>query len=149
MKLESAFVIEEMKKFIDKGQSVILPVNGRSMRPFIIGGKEKVEFVPLPANGDNLQPGDVVMAKVREGYHVVHRIVQIDGDRLVLEGDGNLGFKEHCLLEDVVAQGINVVDAKGRKRSLTSPEARRKWRLWMRLKPLRRVLLKAMKLIHI
>lgn len=150
MKLQSALVIGEVKKFIDQGQPVILPVDGQSMRPFITGGREKVEFVPLPASSGldtGLQPGDVVMAKVREGYHVVHRIVQIDGNRLVLEGDGNLGFKEHCLREDVVAQGINVVDAAGRKRSLTSPEARRRWRLWMRLKPLRRILLKALRLI--
>lgn len=139
MKLLSDLVIAETERFIDEGKSVILPVDGRSMRPFIIGGKDKVEFAPLPTE---LRLGDVVMARVREGYPVVHRIVRIDGDQLTLEGDGNLGFQEHCHLEDVVAQGICVIDRKGRKRSLTSPKARRNWKIWMRLKPLRRVLLK-------
>ncbi len=139
MKVLSDMVIAEAKRFIDEGKTVILPVNGRSMRPFIIGGKDKVEFAPLPAE---LQLGDVVMAKVKEGYPVVHRIVRIDGDQLTLEGDGNLGFQEHCHLRDVVAQGTYVIDGKGRKKSLTSPKARRNWKIWMRLKPLRRILLK-------
>lgn len=88
------------------------------------------------------------MAKVREGYHVVHRVVTMDGDQLVLEGDGNLGFQEHCRLTDVVALGINVLDAQGRKRSLTSPKARRRWRLWMRLKPFRRILLRLFRIFR-
>ena len=138
MKLQADLMIGEVKKLIGQGVAVTLPVDGRSMRPFIIGGKEKVEFVPLPASP---QPGDVVMAKVRDGYYVVHRVVATDGDQLVLEGDGNLGFQEHCRLADVVALGISVVDTRGRKRSLTSPQARRRWRLWMRLKPIRRILL--------
>lgn len=142
MKLQSDVVIGEVKKLIDQGQSVIFPVNGLSMRPFIIGGKDKVEFRPLPPN---LQVGDVVMTKVLEGYPVVHRIVGIDGDRLTLEGDGNLGFQEHCLLGDVVAHGVCTIDPQGQRRSLTSPSARRKWRIWMRLKPLRRILLKVIK----
>ncbi len=141
MKIQSDIVIGEVKKFIDQGQSVIFLVSGQSMRPFIRGGKDKVEFRPLP---QGLQLGDVVMAKVREGYYVVHRIVEIDGDRITLEGDGNLGFREHCLLGDVVAQGVEVVAPDGQRRSLTSLSARRNWRIWMRLKPLRRILLKVM-----
>ncbi len=145
MRCQADLVITEMKGFIDQGRSVILPVDGWSMRPFIIGGKDKVEFVPLPPA---LQLGDVVMAKVQEGYHVVHRVVEIDGDHFVLEGDGNLGFQEHCLLGDIVAQGIYVIDRKGRKQSLISPSARRRWKVWMRLKPLRRILLKIFKIFR-
>lgn len=142
MKIQSDIVIDEVKRFIDQGLPVILPVGGLSMRPFIIGGKDKVEFRPLPPS---LQVGDVVMANVREGYPVVHRIVKIDGDRITLEGDGNLGFQEHCLLGDVVAQGVDAIAPNGQRRSLTSPTARRHWRIWMRLKPLRRILLKIIK----
>lgn len=146
MKILPDIMVGETKRLVGEGKSVILPVNGRSMRPFIIGGKDKVEFAPLP---QRLQPGDVVMATVREGYPVVHRIVAVEGDQLTLEGDGNLGFQEHCDRKDVVAQGTWVIDPRGRRRSLTSPAARRKWRIWMRLKPLRRILLKIIELTSI
>ncbi len=139
MRYQSEVLMAEVKRFIDRGQHVILPVSGNSMRPFITGDKDKVEFCPTPPV---LQRGDVVMAKVEGGYYVVHRIVDTDGDRLTLEGDGNLGFQEHCRRDDILAQGIAVVDGHGRKRSLTAPQARRRWRLWMLLKPVRRILLK-------
>lgn len=138
MKYQSEILMAEVKRFIDNGQCVILPVSGNSMLPFITGDKDKVEFCPPPSV---LRRGDVVMAKVEGGYYVVHRIVDMDGNHLTLEGDGNLGFQEHCHRGDIVAQGIAVVDGKGRKRSLTTPQARRRWRLWMLLKPIRRILI--------
>ncbi len=139
MRFQSEVLISEVQRFIDGGQCVILPVSGNSMLPFIVGDKDKVEFCPPPPV---LQRGDVVMAKVDGGYYVVHRIVHIDGNQLILEGDGNLGFQEHCHRNDVVAKGIAVVKPIGRKRSLTSPSARRRWHIWMVLKPFRRILLR-------
>lgn len=90
MKIESEVLMAEVGRIIGSGQPVILPVSGRSMLPFVVGGKEKIEFRPMAAD---LQPGDVVMAKVREGYYVVHRIVGIDGDQLTLEGTATWGFR--------------------------------------------------------
>lgn len=138
MKMESSVVITELQRFIQEGKAVVLPVSGRSMRPFIIGGKEKVEFHPVKGE---LRRGDVVLAKVDEGYYVVHRVVACRDGKVTLEGDGNLGFQEHCALSQVIAQGIYVIDGKERKRSLVSASAMRKWRLWMALKPIRRILL--------
>lgn len=113
------------------------------MLPFIIGDKDKVEFHPI--KGD-LHVGDIIMARVDEGYPVVHRIIGIDGDRITLTGDGNLGFKEHCHRQQVIAQGLFVVDQNGRKKSLTSQEALRKWHWWNSLRPIRRILLKIFKI---
>ncbi len=146
MKVQSEVMIAELQRFIAEGKSVILPVSGRSMLPFIVGDRDKVEFYPLK---DELHKGDVVMAKVDEGYYVVHRVVRIDGDCVVLEGDGNLGFQEHCTKANVIAQGLYVIDKQGRKRSLTSPVAMKRWKLWMALKPLRRVLLKFVKILFL
>lgn len=144
MRLQSEVLMGEVQRFIDSGQHVILPVSGNSMLPFIVGDKDKVEFCPPPRV---LQRGDVVMAKVDEGYYVVHRIVAIAGEQLTLEGDGNLGLQEHCHRSHVVAQGIAVVNRKGRRRSLTAPGARRLWRIWMRLGLFRRILLKVCRLM--
>lgn len=138
MKMKSSIVIAELQRFIQEGKSVVLPVDGRSMRPFIIGGKDKVEFYPLT---EELQRGDVVLAKVDDGYYVVHRVVACQEGCVTLEGDGNLGFQEHCALSQVIAKGIYVIDKKGRKRSLVSTSSMRKWNVWMALKPIRRFLL--------
>ena len=144
MRFQSEVLISEVQRFIDGGQCVILPVSGNSMLPFIVGDKDKVEFCPPPPV---LQRGDVVMAKVDGDYYVVHRIVHIDGNQLTLEGDGNLGFQEHCHRGDIVAQGIAVVRHNGRTRSLTTPGSRRLWRIWMGLGPFRRILLKVCRLM--
>ena len=120
------------------------------MLPFIYGG-EKVELHPLPTK---LHKGDIVLAKVKEGYPVIHRIVWIEGEEITLEGDGNLGFQEHCQLKDVIAQATFVIlDSDPKKglscRTLTTDLDLSRWLTWWKL-PLfvRRVLLKLCKMRH-
>lgn len=122
--------IDEVKSIIDENRPVILPAKGNSMLPFIHSG-DNVELRPIHAE---LEIGDIVLAKTQEGHPVIHRIVKIDGDRITLEGDGNLGFQEHCLRKDVIAQVIR--------------DDKRQWHLWMSLRPIRRILLKLYKMMH-
>ena len=96
--------IAALEQFIREGRPVKFPVKGTSMLPFIVGGRDCVEFYPVEGE---LKVGDIVMARVAEGYPVVHRIIGIEpvaGDaspasfsaddcRIILTGDGNLGFK--------------------------------------------------------
>lgn len=150
--------IYDMERLIEEGRSVIFPVKGNSMLPFIIGGSDKVEFHPIK---DTIRLGDVVMAWVKEGYPVVHRVVGIgnptklnptkESDRqentwLLLSGDGNLGFVEHCRLNDIIARGEFVVDLQGNRKPLRSDKALRRWRMWRNLRPVRRPLLKLFKI---
>lgn len=137
--------ITEVERFIKEGRTVIFPVKGTSMLPFIIGSRDKVEFHPV--EGD-LHPGDIIMARVEGGYPVVHRIVNITADRITLSGDGNLGFKEYCAPSQVIAQGLYVITPKGHRKSLNSPAAIKKWKIWMALLPIRRILLKLFKISH-
>ena len=103
-------IIEEAVRLVREGVSVTLPVNGNSMLPFIIGGKESVIL-----HGPGLTDvGDVVLAWVDGCRYVVHRIVRIDGERVTLMGDGNLVGTEHCLLNDIKARVTHVVDEKER-----------------------------------
>ena len=130
-------IIEEAIRLVDEGVSVTLPVNGNSMLPFIIGGKESVilQKPELP------KVGDVVLAWV-DGYrYVVHRIVRIDGERVTLMGDGNLVGTEHCLLNDIKARVTHVVDAKERTHYLYKGWRKRAAKMWYWLRPIRRYLL--------
>ena len=84
------------------------------------------------------------LAEVSPKHFVLHRIVDIDGDKITLRGDGNLG-DEHCLASDIRAKAVGFL-RKGR----TTPDLTtgRKWRLyswfWTRLYPIRRYLLFAL-----
>ena len=130
-------ILESAISLVNEGLSVTFPVKGRSMLPFIIGSRESVIFVQpgTPA------VGDVVLAWVEGCRYVVHRIIQIDGDKVVLMGDGNIAGVEHCLLSDVTALAVNVVTPRGKHNNLYAPWRVNASRLWWRLLPIRRWIL--------
>ena len=135
--MKDRVIIEEASRLVSEGVCVTLPVNGQSMLPFIIGGKESV----ILQKPENLKVGHVVLAWVDGNHFVVHRIKAIDGTAVTLTGDGNLGGLEHCQLSDVRALATHVVDAKGRKHDLYTKWRMRGIYLWNKIFPLRRYIL--------
>ena len=131
-------IIEEAIRLAREGVNVTLPVNGNSMLPFIIGGKESVI---LHSQGGIVDVGDVVLAWVDGCRYVVHRIIRIDGDRITLMGDGNVGMTEHCLLGDIKARVTHVVSADNKEHDLHNRWRMLAARMWYWLRPVRRVLL--------
>ena len=130
-------IIEEAIRLVREGVSVTLPVNGNSMLPFIIGGKESV----ILQKPEQLKFGDVVLAWA-DGYrYVVHRIIHIDGDNVTLMGDGNLIGTEHCTLNDIKAIATHVVDAKERTHYIYNRWRKLAAKMWFWLRPIRRYLL--------
>lgn len=138
MKKSTQELMPEVGRLIREGKTVVLPVRGNSMRPFIQNGNDCVELHPLPPV---LRKGDVVLARTSKGYYVLHRVTAISPDLLTLEGDGNIGLRETCRPSDVLARAEWVIDAHKEKHSLLDRRARIKWRMWYMLRPLRRVLL--------
>ena len=128
-------IIEEAIRLVREGVNVTLPVNGNSMQPFIIGGKESV-ILHRPVLID---VGDVVLAWVDGCRYVVHRIVRIDGERVTLMG--NLVGTEHCLLNDIKARVTHVVDEKERTHYLYKGWRKLAAKVWYWLRPVRRYLL--------
>ena len=130
-------IIHEAIRLVDEGVSVTFPVKGYSMLPFIIGGRESV----ILQKPQVVRLGDVVLAWVDDCRYVVHRVIGIEGERVILMGDGNIVGVEHCLLSDVKALATDVVDAKGRKHDLYAPWRQRASRLWWQMRPVRRYIL--------
>jgi hypothetical protein len=130
-------IIQEAIRLVDEGVSVTFPVKGYSMLPFIIGGKESV----ILQKPQVVRLGDVVLAWVDDCRYVVHRVIGIEGEHVILMGDGNILGVEHCLLSDVKALATHVVDAKGCKHDLYSPWRQRAARLWWQMRPVRRYIL--------
>jgi len=130
-------LIGEVKKLLKTFPSVVLPVKGTSMLPFIIGSKESVELVRWEKD---FQIGDIVLAWTKD-YYVIHRIIKIDGDDYTLMGDGNIIGTESCKRSDIEAKAEYVVDKHGNKHYLYTPRRCQASRLWNKLKPVRRWIL--------
>ena len=136
-------MIQEAVKLVDEGICVTLPVEGRSMLPFIVGGQDSV----LLEKVKKAEIGDVVLAWVEQCRYVVHRIIAINGDEVTLMGDGNIRGIERCRRDDIKATVSYVVNAKGKRRNIN--ERRYRWGsyVWRQLRPVRRYLLFIYKII--
>lgn len=130
-------IIQEAVRLVQDGVSVTFPVKGRSMLPFIFGGRESV-ILQKPGSP---QRGQVVLAQVGPGRYVVHRIIKIEPDRITLMGDGNICGTESCTPSNVLAIATHVVDEKGKRRTLESKGQMFKAKVWYRIRPLRRIIL--------
>lgn len=131
-------LLPQVVEMLNEGHTVTLPLRGRSMRPFLEDGRDKALLVAVK---EPPRVGDAVLAEISKGHYVLHRIVKIEGERVTLRGDGNLGT-ESCRIEDIRALATAFF-RKGRN----EPDSVKgwKWRIyswwWMRLLPIRRYLL--------
>ena len=133
-------LMNEALMLIEEGKRVIVRVKGSSMLPFLRGDKDSVEL----EKASEIKCGDIVLAYVEECRFVLHRIIRIDGERVVLMGDGNLKGCEYCRIEDIKAKAVNLIKpAKGgyKKISCTDRTHMRKADLWKKLLPVRRYIL--------
>ncbi|MBO4656934.1 MAG: hypothetical protein J5639_04100 [Bacteroidales bacterium] len=139
-------IIKEAVKLVQDGVSVTFPVKGRSMIPFIIGGKESV----ILQQAGPLKPGIVALAEIAPEHYVLHRIIKIDRQKgiVTLMGDGNVRGVERCAPASILARATHVVGSDGRTRPLETRGQRFKARIWRLLLPLRRYLLAALRIIY-
>ena len=120
---DNAVLLSELAKLLREGYTVTIPVRGNSMLPFLADGRDGVTLVRCPS--DELPCGAVVLARTTDGRIVLHRIVRRDGERLWLQGDGNVRGAEQALGADVMAVAVAFV-RKGR----IYPATGRAWRVY-------------------
>lgn len=137
VKMANSVLLPEIVRLLNEGHTVTLRLRGFSMRPFLEDGRDKA----LLTKAVSPKVGDPVLAEIEPKHFVLHRIISIQGDNVVLRGDGNLGT-EHCKLGDVKGAVIGFY-RKGRSK-LDRTDGK-KWRtyswIWTRLYPIRRYLL--------
>ncbi len=123
-------------KLLSEGNSVTIKAKGNSMLPFIVGDRDSVVL----QKKDTFAIGDIVLAEIAPRLFVLHRIVEIDGDNIVLMGDGNLSGREGCIRENVCGHAIFILH-KEKQIDCNSNGEQRKARIWAKLLPVRRYLL--------
>lgn len=132
---DKGLMMEEIRTLVSEGKTITLTVKGNSMNPFIVHLRDRMTIGPW--KDEDIRKGTVALVKDTRGSYVIHRIIKRDKDRVVLLGDGNIGFTETATLDNVIGIMHNI-DRKGR---IWTPQSTL-WRLyswfWMTLTPLRR-----------
>lgn len=122
-KVENNILIPEMASLLREGKDVRFTPTGVSMRPFIEGGKDVVILRKMP----DVTVGDIALAAIGDAF-VLHRVIVVDGERVTLLGDGNIGRTEECTKSDILGTVIRIENSRGRRKLLT------RGRLWYRIR---------------
>ena len=137
MKVENDILIPEIARLLQEGKEVRFTPSGVSMRPYIEGDRDSVILAKLSRTP---RIGDIILAKAEtpcgRSSYVLHRVIRIEGERFVLQGDGNLAGEEVCALGDIIGTVIRIEAPSGRRKMLT------RGRLWYHLRGCRWLLLK-------
>ena len=124
--------LAQVTHLLDEGKVVVLKqIYGNSMLPFIRGGVDSVRL----RKPEGVKVGDIVLA-VFGGRPIVHRVIAINGTKVTLMGDGNLKGTEKGNLSEVLGIVDQIISPSGRCRKPGNG------RLWRRLLPVRKYLLK-------
>ena len=95
--LPNDLFLGEVEVLLRQGQPVRIKPRGRSMEPFIHEETDEVILQKVR----HLAVGQIVLAHLPEGNHVLHRVIRIKGDTVILMGDGNLHGTEQCTKHQV------------------------------------------------
>lgn len=129
--LPNDVLLTEVGKLLSDGHEVEMLTKGNSMLPFIVGDRDSVRL----KKKDAYSAGDIVLAQIRKGHFVLHRIKSIDlSGNVVLMGDGNISGTEKCNADDIC--GAVTAILKPKMEVVPGKAA-----LWGRLVPVRRYLL--------
>lgn len=124
------------RNMIREGHTATIFVKGYSMRPFLEHLRDRV-VLDVP---EALQVGDAVLAEISPDHYVLHRIIEIDGDDIILMGDGNVRGTETCKRWEVAGVVTHYL-RPNRTISANDPRLCRRIRIWRNLLPIRRYLL--------
>ena len=123
----NAIMLGQVSEFLAEGKSVVINTKGQSMSPFIRGERDSVELVKNPS----VEVGDIVLAQIRPGHYVLHRVNAISGDKVRLKGDGNLDSTESCTLQDICGTAVAILRRGRRRIDCSKPCRKRCYRRWV------------------
>ncbi|MFI3265242.1 MAG: S26 family signal peptidase [Rikenellaceae bacterium] len=133
-------LLDDVAALIALGEQVVLLTKGRSMLPFIVGGCDSVE---LTAVGDEIKLGDIILAKIGlpTPRYIIHRVINVEENKITLMGDGNLIGVEECDKSDVVARVTSIIKPNNKIIIPNSKNHQYYALIWLKLLPIRRYLL--------
>ena len=144
VEVQNEVFLPHVVALVNEGHSVTITARGNSMMPFIHDGRDSLIFSRIE---DRVRVGDAVLAELSKGVFVCHRIVDINGEKVTLRGDGNIRGTETCTVDGVKALLVGVV-RNGKTVNLKNSKAWHVYSMvWPRLLPIRRYLLALYRLV--
>ena len=131
--------LENVAALLKEGRTVRVRIGGRSMDPFIRGGKDEVELVPYVPECD-LPLWTCVFFRWKESY-VVHRYIGREGECFCFMGDGKLVQIEKVEETDILGVLSTIYHSDGTKQDCLTPKWLNQGALWYRFRRFRRFLL--------
>ena len=139
--------VSALRELTEAGKEVSMLISGSSMAPFLCHQRDTIVFrKPDPVAEKPLKRGDMVFYQRASGQFVMHRIYRVRPEGLYIVGDAQTEIEGPVALEQVFA----IVTGVQRKGIWIGPDDFW-WKffrtVWIRLVPLRPVLVKAYGLI--
>ncbi|MBQ5910417.1 MAG: S24/S26 family peptidase [Clostridia bacterium] len=141
MQKQNLYSMEElvpvMTSFFAEGKKVMVTAVGNSMLPLIRNRKDSIVLTAY--EGSQLNIGDMVFYKRKDGKYVLHRIVDVaqDGSFIIL-GDNQTVTEKGIKKDQIIALPTAII--RGKKTvSVTSGEYLRYKKIWTRSVVLRKL----------
>ena len=122
MIIKNNIFFTEVEQLLSEGQEVTILVKGNSMRPLLRNERDRV--ILRKHRDEDIRKGAVMLFRYR-GSYVMHRVVKIEDDVVIFEGDGNYKLQEIATRKDIVAVVVAIVLPSGKSIGCDS----RRWRL--------------------
>ena len=127
----------QVESEISQGRSVWFKIKGTSMLPFLKDNKDSVLLSPV---NEPVVKNDVVLFFYK-GRHVLHRVIKIEGEKYIMQGDGVFASSEFCHSKDIIGKVTQIQRPSGKIIPVTSFKWRMFSSLWVNLRFLRKYLL--------
>lgn len=124
-----------MEEILSQGGSVELTITGNSMRPMLLDRCSRVRLTAA----DGLRRGDIPLYRRDSGTYVLHRVVAEQGGRYTCCGDAQWSL-EPGIRRDQIAAVVTHFARKKRWVSRDNFWYGLYWRLWVAIRPLRRLI---------
>ena len=137
-------LVPVMTSFFAEGKKVIVTAVGNSMLPLIRNRKDAIILTAY--EGSQLNIGDMVFYKRKDGKYVLHRIVDVaqDGSFIIL-GDNQTVIEKGIKKDQIIAVPTAII--RGKKTvSVTSGEYLRYKKIWTHSVVLRKLHIKSFNL---
>lgn len=135
---------EEVFNILKEGKKAKIKIKGSSMLPFIVGGRDYITLAKV--EDATFRKGRIVVARINVNTYFLHRIERIEGEHVVLRGDGNPYLREECPVSAVLAEAVEI-ERKGKRIVLGSPVWNAFRILWPSNPLLRRIFLKIYRIL--
>ena len=136
--LESREYIASLRKLVQEGREVQLPVAGNSMSPFLVDQRDVIWF-SRPKTP--VRRGDMVFYERPDGDFIMHRVHHASGEGVYLVGDAQTALEGPLDAGCIFARVTRVL-----RKDHMLDERSFCWRFfagpWLTLRPLRSVLVK-------